>query len=95
MPLGIDLVRGLWRAHADQRIMSFLQSFIDEMGPNLELRILGNAGLVTTDPENVKAILSKSKFREGEIGDFCLESLGTTIAQDELIPDRLRLWSAA
>lgn len=64
----MDLVKGLWKANADQHLLSFLQPYIDDMGPNLELRILGNVGLVTVDPENVKTVLSKSKFREGELG---------------------------
>ena len=69
LPLGIDLVKVLWTANANQRLMLCLQDYIDDLGPNLELRILGNRGLVTIDPENVKAILSKSKFKEGEMGE--------------------------
>ena len=68
LPLGLDLVKGLIKANANQHLMLYLQPYIDGMGPNLELRILGNAGLVTTDPENIKSVLSRSKFREGELG---------------------------
>ena len=68
LPLGLDLVRGLLSANANQHLLSYLQPFIDSLGPNLELRILGNVGLVTIDPENVQAVLSRSKFREGELG---------------------------
>ena len=64
----MDLVKGLWKANTSQHLMEFLQPYIDRLGPNLELRILGNVGLVTIDPENVRAILSKSKYRENELG---------------------------
>lgn len=38
--------------------------------------MLGNHGFVTTDPENIKTVLSKSKFREGELG---VQTLGYSI----------------
>lgn len=68
-PLNLDLVKGLWDANTDQRLLAFQQSFIDQLGPNLEQRLLGDVGLVTLDPENVRAILSRSKFREAELGE--------------------------
>ena len=68
LPSGLDLVRVLLAANADQHLLSYFQPFIDSLRPNLELRILGNVGLVTIDPENVQAVLSRSKFREGELG---------------------------
>lgn len=68
-PLNVDLVKGLWDANNEQRLLAFQQGFIDKLGPNLEQRLLGDSGLVTLDPENVKAILSRSRFREGELGE--------------------------
>ena len=67
-PLNLNLVKGLWGANAEGKLLAFQQRFIDELGPNLEQRLLGDVGLVTLDPENVKAILSRSKFRAGELG---------------------------
>ena len=67
-PFAVDLVKGLWDANAHQRLLAFQQEFIDALGPNLEQRLLGDVGLVTLDPENVKTILSRSKFWEGELG---------------------------
>lgn len=62
-------MRGLYTANANDHLMLFLQPFVDDhLGPNFELRILGNAGIVTTDPENVKAVLSRSKVNEGQLG---------------------------
>lgn len=61
-------MKGLYTANANHHLMLFLQPFVDELDNNFELRLLGNAGLVTTDPENIRAVLSKSKIREGELG---------------------------
>ena len=52
--------------------MTCLQSYIVRLGPSLELRMLGNKGLVTIDPENIKATLTKSKFSKGELGRYNL-----------------------
>lgn len=72
LPFGLDTVRGLYRANARQNLMSYLwdifQPCIEKDGPNLELRLLGNAGLVTVDQETIKAVLSRSPIREGELG---------------------------
>ncbi|KAI9712599.1 MAG: hypothetical protein M1828_001665 [Chrysothrix sp. TS-e1954] len=57
----------MWSANGDQRLLVYLEKAIDVGGSNTELRILGNAGLVSVDPENIKAVLSKSKIREGEL----------------------------
>lgn len=67
LPFGIDLVKGLVGANADNRITLFMRPFIEALGPTLELRMIGNAGIVTTDPDNIKAILSK-KSDDGELG---------------------------
>ena len=68
-PWNIDLVKGLWEANEDDRLLAYQGRFIDKLGPNLEQRMLGDVGLVTLDPDNVKAILSISQFRKGELGD--------------------------
>lgn len=67
-PWALDLIKGLIDANADMRLLAFQQRFLDELGPNLEQRLLGDVGLVTIEPENAKAILSKSATRDGELG---------------------------
>ena len=52
--------------------MTCLQGYIFKLGPSLELRMLGNKGLVTIDPENIKATLTRSKFSGGELGRYNL-----------------------
>lgn len=73
-PYNLDLVKQLLEANNDMRLMGFQQRFLDQLGPNLEQRLLGDVGLVTIDPENVEAILSKSKIRKGELGQLFFTS---------------------
>lgn len=70
LPYSLDLIKQLWDANADNRLLAFQQRFIDELGPNLEQRLLGDVGLVTVDPGNAEAILSRSKTRPGESDYF-------------------------
>lgn len=60
-PLGIDVLRSQWYANKDKRLLAFQQPYIDQLGPNFEISILGALGYTTFDPENVEAILS-SRF---------------------------------
>ncbi|KAI4100533.1 MAG: hypothetical protein L6R37_005400 [Teloschistes peruensis] len=57
-PLGIDVLRSQWYANKDKRLLAFQQPYIDQLGPNFEISILGAVGYTTFDPENVEAILS-------------------------------------
>ena len=84
LPFAVDLVKRLWDANQDQRLLAFQQDFIEDLGPNLEQRLLGDVGLVTLDPENVKTILSKSKFRPGELGSS-LSQGHTLLTQSRLM----------
>ena len=47
-----------YKANATQNLLAFQQPFLDELGPNIEVKILGTPGYATFDPENVEAILS-------------------------------------
>lgn len=68
-PGNLDLAKGLWDANSDGKLLAYQGRFIEKLGPNIEQRIIGDVGIVTLDPENVKAVLSKSKIHEGEL-DF-------------------------
>ena len=60
-PLGLDVLHKQWYANADKRLLAFQQPFLDELGPNLEIKIMGSVGYTTYDPPNVEAVLS-SRF---------------------------------
>ncbi|KAI4227579.1 MAG: hypothetical protein L6R36_002280 [Xanthoria steineri] len=66
-PLGLDILRKQWLANADQRLLAFQQPFVDQLGPNLEIKIMGSVGYTTYDPPNVEAVLS-SKFDDYYLG---------------------------
>ena len=64
-PFGLDVLYAQYNANADKRLMAFQQPYLDALGPNFQLKLLGTVGFTTFDPENVEAILS-SRF-EGMI----------------------------
>ncbi|KAL9011866.1 MAG: hypothetical protein Q9173_003326 [Seirophora scorigena] len=57
-PLGLGVLHQQWKANADKRLLAFQQPFLDELGPNLEVDILGSVGYTTLDPENIETALS-------------------------------------
>ncbi|KAI4289160.1 MAG: hypothetical protein L6R35_001568 [Caloplaca aegaea] len=67
-PLGLGVLYQQWKANADKRLLAFQQPFLDELGPSLEIEILGSIGYTTFDPENIEAALS-TRF-----DDYCLGS---------------------
>ena len=69
--MGLDVLYAQYKANADQRLLAFQEPFLDELGPNVEAKILGTSGYTTFDPENVEAILSshfqgRSPLLQGE-----------------------------
>lgn len=56
-PLGIDVLRAQLAAIADNRLLAYQQPFIDDLGPNFMIKLLGAMGYTTIDPENIEAIL--------------------------------------
>ncbi len=60
-PLGLDVLYAQYNAIVEKRLLAFQQRYLDDLGPNLELQILGSVGYTTLDPQNVEAILS-SRF---------------------------------
>jgi hypothetical protein len=47
-----------YSANAENCLLPFQQPYHDDLGPNLELTILGTVEYTTFDPKNVEAILS-------------------------------------
>ena len=57
-PLGIDVLRAQLAAIADNRLFAYQQPFIDNLGPNFVIKMLGAEGYTTIDPQNLEAMLS-------------------------------------
>ena len=57
-PFGIDVLRAQLAAIADNRLFAYQQPFIDDLGPNFVIKMLGSMGYTTIDPENLEALLS-------------------------------------
>ena len=72
-PLGLDVLYAQYTAIVEKRLLAYQQRYIDDLGPNLEIQILGSVGYTTLDPQNVEAILS-TRFD----GTLC-----TAIAEDD------------
>ncbi|KAI4266018.1 MAG: hypothetical protein L6R38_009008 [Xanthoria sp. 2 TBL-2021] len=66
-PLGLDVLHKQWLANADKRLLAYQQPFLDQLGPNLEIKIMGSVGYTTYDPPNVEAVLS-SRFDDYYLG---------------------------
>ncbi|KAL9059030.1 MAG: hypothetical protein Q9162_001418 [Coniocarpon cinnabarinum] len=66
-PLSVDLVRRIFQANANNRLLAFYESYLDERGPNLIQRLFGVDVFITLDPENVKAILTTTTSNKSEL----------------------------
>ena len=86
-PLGLDVLYAQYNAIQENHLLAFQQRFLDELGPNLEIKILGSVGYTTFDPVNVEAVLSSrfegacfvvmtkgDKGLNSPIADYCLGS---------------------
>ena len=45
-PLGLDVLFAQYQANAEKRLLAFQQPYLDDLGANLELKILGAVGFV-------------------------------------------------
>ena len=86
-PLGLDVLYTQYNAIRENHLLAFQQRFLDELGPDLEVKRPGSVGYTTFDPENVEAGLS-SRFEgacfvvmtkgdkefDSPIADYCLGS---------------------
>ena len=75
-PLGLDVLYAQYNAIVENRLLAFQQQYLDDLGPNLEVQILGSVGYTTLDAQNVEAVLS-SRFE----GTLCTKVVG-----DDQIP---------
>ena len=52
------MLRAQLAAIAENRLFKYQQPFIDDLGPNFMIKMLGATGYTTIDPKNLEAILS-------------------------------------
>ena len=57
-PFGIDVLRAQVAAIAENRFFAYQKPFIDDLGPNFTVTMLGRTGYTTIDPKNLEAVLS-------------------------------------
>ena len=57
-PLALDIVKRGFKAGRQKKLLSLFTEYFDQLGPTVELTILGGTGFATMDPENVEAVLS-------------------------------------
>ncbi len=57
-PFALDVLKRQYDALPAQRLLAFQSQYLDKMGPNMELKLFGVSGYITTDPQNVEALLS-------------------------------------
>lgn len=57
-PLGINMLRAQLAAISENRLFAYQQPFIDDLGPNFQIKLLGAIGYTTIDPKNLEAMLS-------------------------------------
>ena len=66
-PFGIDVIKAQFEAIREDRLFAYQQTFVDQLSPTFMMNLLGSWGYVTTDPENVEAVLS-SRFDDFGMG---------------------------
>lgn len=57
-PLALNIVKRGFRAGRQKKLLSLFTEYFKELGPTVELTILGGTGYATMDPENIEAVLS-------------------------------------
>lgn len=57
-PFALDVVKRGFKAGRQKRLLSLFTDYFDQLGPTVELTILGGVGFATMDPENIEAVLS-------------------------------------
>lgn len=55
-PFGLDVLSAQYKANAEKRLLAFQQPYLDDLGPNLELKILGSVGMLILDVMNGRLI---------------------------------------
>ena len=57
-PLALDVVKRGFRAGRQKKLLSLFTEYFEQLGPTVELRVLGGIGFATKDPENIEAVLA-------------------------------------
>ena len=57
-PFGLDVVRRGFKAGRQVKLLALFGWYFGQLGPTVELTILGGTGFATMDPENVETLLS-------------------------------------
>ncbi|KAF6231018.1 hypothetical protein HO173_010718 [Letharia columbiana] len=66
-PLALDIVKRGFKAGRQKKLLSLFTEYFDQLGPTVELTILGGIGFATMDPENIEAVLS-THFEDFHLG---------------------------
>jgi hypothetical protein len=64
-PWGIDRIEQLFRADAESRLMGMFSFYFQQTGHTFEHVLLGTAGLATIEPDNIAAVLTRTKGAGG------------------------------
>ncbi len=57
-PLALDVVKRGFKVGRQKKLLSLFTEYFDQLGPTVELTILGGVGFATMEPENIEAVLS-------------------------------------
>ena len=86
-PLALDAVKRGVRASRQRRLLPLVTKYSAQLGPTVELNLLSGTGLGTTDPENIKILLS-THF-DGTLQNPILVTWGCSDCMEDLISTRL------
>ncbi|KAL8731008.1 MAG: hypothetical protein Q9166_003659 [cf. Caloplaca sp. 2 TL-2023] len=57
-PFALDLLYRQYQINKTKRLLAAQKPFFDDLGSTIELRLFGDVGFLTFDPDNIEAILS-------------------------------------
>ncbi|PSN66381.1 cytochrome P450 [Corynespora cassiicola Philippines] len=66
-PFALDILKKQYDALPSKRLLAFQSQYFDKIGPNMELKLFGAAGYMTTDPKNIESLLS-TNFEDWGLG---------------------------
>ncbi len=72
---GLDLLWKCTKALRNRKFLETVTQILEKHGPTIQYLILGNRAIITTDPENIRALLS-TKFHHFDLGDTRKSGLG-------------------
>ena len=57
-PLALDVMKRGFKAGRQKKLLGLFTDYFAQLGPTVEVTILGGGGYATMDPENIETILS-------------------------------------